>query len=287
MRPCFAAASGFSSALIGVLSVAPAYERAKPILEAAAEAGSGRAYPNRLTGDIELRHVSFRYRANAPLAVKDVSISIQPGQFVALVGASGSGKSSLLRLLLGFEQPESGIISYDQRDLANLDPQAVRQQIGVVLQGGRIAAGSIFSNITGSLEATTEEVWDAARMAGFEADIKEMPMGMHTVLGEGGGTLSGGQRQRLLIARALVKKPRILFFDEATSALDNETQAIVSRSLEALDATRVVIAHRLTTIERADSIYVMHRGELVQQGSYQELAAQQGPFADLAKRQIV
>jgi ATP-binding cassette subfamily C protein len=278
---------GFSAALIGVLSVAPAYERARPLLQTLAEAGAGRRPPGILHGAIRVDCVSLRYLADGPLAVNAVSLSIRPGEFVAFVGPSGSGKSSLLRLLLGFEQPESGSILFDGKDLAHLDPQLVRKQIGVVLQGGRIAAGSIFSNITGSLEATLEEAWDAARMAGFEADVQSMPMGMHTVLGEGGGTLSGGQRQRLLIARALLRKPRILFFDEATSALDNETQAIVSRSLEQLDATRVVIAHRLSTIERADRIYVIERGRLVQQGTFQELRAAEGPVADLAQRQIV
>jgi NHLM bacteriocin system ABC transporter ATP-binding protein len=278
---------GFSAALIGVLSVAPAYERALPILEATAEAGAGRTPPGPLHGAIHVDRVCLRYLADGPLAVNNVSLSIRPGEFVAFVGASGSGKSSLLRLLLGFEEPESGSILFDGKDLAYLDPQLVRKQIGVVLQGGRIAAGSIIDNISGSLEVTAEEAWEAARMAGFEADIQNMPMGMQTVLGEGGGTLSGGQRQRLLIARALLKKPRILFFDEATSALDNHTQATVSRSLEQLDATRVVIAHRLSTIERADRIYVIDRGRLVQQGTYQELSAVEGPFADLARRQIV
>jgi len=278
---------GFSAALIGVLSVAPAYERALPILQTPTEAGSARTAPGELYGAIRVDRVSLRYAADGPLAVNAVSLNIRPGEFVAFVGPSGSGKSSLLRLLLGFEQPESGSILFDGKDIAHLDPQLVRKQIGVVLQAGRIAAGSILHNITGSLEATLEDAWEAARMSGFEADIQNMPMGMHTVLGEGGGTLSGGQRQRLLIARALLKKPRILFFDEATSALDNETQATVSRSLEQLDATRIVIAHRLSTIERADRIYVIDRGRLVQQGTYQELSMVEGPFADLARRQIV
>jgi len=163
--------------------------------------------------------------------------------------------------------------------------QAVRRQVGVVLQNGRIRAGSIHKNIVGTASLTVEDAWAAARMAGFDADIEMMPMGMQTVLGEGGGTLSGGQRQRLLIARALVRRPRIIFFDEATSALDNHTQALVSRSLEELRATRVVIAHRLSTVERADRIFVLVKGRLVQEGSNQELISQEGAFADLAKRQ--
>jgi ATP-binding cassette subfamily C protein len=205
---------------------------------------------------------------------------------VAIVGASGSGKSTLFRMLLRFETPESGSIYYDRRDLATLDVQALRQQIGVVLQNGRIRAGSIHKNIVGTANLTVEEAWEAARMAGLDADIEAMPMGMQTVLGEGGGSLSGGQRQRLLIARALVRRPRILLFDEATSALDNTTQDTVSRSMDNLRSTRVVIAHRLSTIQRADWIYVMEKGQVVQQGAYRELLAQEGPFAELARRQL-
>jgi len=155
-----------------------------------------------------------------------------------------------------------------------------------VLQSGRLLSGDIFTNIVGSVAATLEEAWEAARMAGLAEDIEAMPMGMHTVVNDGGGTLSGGQRQRLLIARAIVNKPRILLFDEATSALDNRTQAIVSKSLESLRATRVVVAHRLSTIINASRIFVLERGRLVQTGSYAELMEQKGPFAELAKRQI-
>src|SRR5947209_7894267 len=192
----------------------------------------------------------------------------------------------MLRLLLGFESPESGGIYYDGQDLASVDLRAVRRQVGTVLQNGRVMTGVLVQNIIGSSLLTVDDAWEAARMAGLEEDIKEMPMGMFTMVSEEGGTFSGGQRQRLLIARAVVSKPRIIFFDEATSALDNRTQEQVSRSLERLRATRVVIAHRLSTIINADYIYVFQDGQIVQQGTYAELIEQPGQFADLAKRQM-
>jgi ATP-binding cassette subfamily C protein len=213
-------------------------------------------------------------------------LNIEAGEFAALVGPSGSGKSSLLRLLLGFDTPESGAIYYDGQDLHGLDLQAVRRQLGVVLQNGKLMPGDIRTNIVGMSALTIEDAWEAVRMAGLDKEIEQMPMGMHTVIGEGGSTLSGGQRQRLLIARAIVTKPRILFFDEATSALDNAAQAVVAASLERLQATRVVIAHRLSTIVKADRIFVLDAGRLVQTGTYAELVNQPGLFADLVKRQL-
>jgi ATP-binding cassette subfamily C protein len=205
---------------------------------------------------------------------------------VAFVGPSGSGKSTLLRLLLGFERPERGAVHYDGRNLAALDVTAVRRQLGVVLQAGRLMPGSLLENIRGGGLLTLDEAWAAARHAGLEEDIRALPMGMHTVIGEGSSTLSGGQRQRLLIARALARQPRILFLDEATSALDNRTQAMVSRSLEQLQCTRVVIAHRLSTVVNADRIHVLTEGRIVQTGTYEELAAQEGLFRDLVRRQV-
>jgi len=275
-----------SSALISVLHIVPLYERAKPILQAVPEVDRTKGYPGELSGNIEVKHVNFRYRPDTPLILRDVSLKIRSGQFVAIVGPSGSGKSTMFRMLLGFETPESGAIYYDNQDQCHLDMQAVRQQTGVVMQSGRLFSDSIFRNIVGSAPMTMEEAWEAACMAGLDKDIRAMPMGMHTMIAEGGEGLSGGQRQRLMIARAIVKKPRILLFDEATSALDNETQTIVSRSLESLQATRIVIAHRLSTIANADYIYVMDRGFVVQEGTYQDLIAKPGPFADLARRQI-
>lgn len=277
---------GLSWTLLSLLHVVPLYERAKPILEAAPEIDPSREDPGELAGEIELSHVSFRYEAEAPLVVDGASFHIRPGQFVAIVGPSGQGKSTLLRLLLGFETPQSGSIYFDGKDLATLDLRAVRRQIGVVLQNGVLTQGDIYSNIVGAANIGMDEAWEAARMAGLAADIEKMPMGMHTMIPDGGGTLSGGQRQRLLIARALVRKPRILLFDEATSALDNVTQSIVMQSLADLRATRVVVAHRLSTVMHADRIFVFNRGRVVQQGTYDELVAQEGMFAELARRQL-
>ena len=282
---CLAAMVSMSAAALEALSVVPIYESAKPILDAAPEINDAKGDPGALTGAIEAHHITFRYRADVPPALEDVSFSARPGEFVAVVGPSGSGKSTLLRVLLGFEQPDAGSVYFDGQDFARLDVQAVRTQIGVVLQSGRIMAGDLFTNIVGSASHTIEEAWDAARMAGLDDDIRAMPMGMHTVVSEGANTLSGGQRQRLLIARAIVNKPRLLFFDEATSALDNRTQATVSESLDRLNATRLVIAHRLSTIVNADRICVMQRGRIVQSGRYDELITQDGPFAELARRQ--
>ncbi len=274
-------------ALTSSLSVVPFYERLKPILKELPETGAGKADPAGLVGDIEVNRVRFHYDPNGPPILKDISLQIRPGEFVALVGSSGSGKSTLLRLLLGFETPDSGTIYYDQQDLASLDIRGVRHQIGVVLQNSQLMAGDIYQNIVGATDLSLEDAWRAARMAGIEEDIKNMPMNMHTVIGAGGGTLSGGQRQRLLVARAIARQPQILFFDEATSALDNRTQEVVSQSLEELEVTRIVIAHRLSTIQKADRIYVLEAGEIVQSGGYEELIAdKEGVFARLAKRQL-
>ncbi len=286
----FSAAStsiiGASLALLATLNTVPLYEQAKPILDTLPEVDLAKNDPGPLTGDIEVQHAMFRYQQDGPLVLRDVSFRIRQGEFVAFVGPSGSGKSTLLRLLLGFETLEAGTIYFDGQEIGGLDIQALRRQMGVVLQSGRLMSGDIFTNIIGSSGANLEAAWEAARMAGLEEDIEAMPMGMHTVVSEGGGTLSGGQRQRLLIARAIVSKPRMLLFDEATSALDNRTQAIVSASLESLQATRIVVAHRLSTIVHADRIFVLERGRLVQHGSYQQLLREKGPFAELAARQI-
>jgi len=278
-------ALALSSAFVSLLSVVPLYERALPILTTLPETNRAMTDPGELVGNIEVKHANFRYRPDAPLVLRDVSIKVPAGRFVAIVGPSGSGKSTLFRMLMGFETPESGAIYFDDQDQAHLDVQALRQQVGVVLQSGRLLTDSLYRNIVGNARLTMEDAWAAAAMAGLEKDIQAMPMGMHTMISEGGGGLSGGQRQRVMIARAIVKKPRILLFDEATSALDNETQAIVSQSLESLQATRIVIAHRLSTIVHADYIYVMEKGVVVQEGTYQELIQQEGPFADLARRQ--
>ncbi len=276
-----------TGALMGLLDIVPIYERARPILQTPPEITEAKAHPGQLTGDIEISHLSFSYSADGPSILQDLNLHIHAGEFVAIVGASGSGKSTLLRLLLGFEQPTLGSIYYDRQDLASLDPGSLRRQLGVVLQNGQLISGDIFSNIVGSSPLSLDDAWTAATQAGIADDIREMPMGMHTMVSDGGSTLSGGQRQRLMIARAIVRRPRIIYFDEATSALDNQAQAMVSASLEQLHATRIVIAHRLSTIIHADRILVMAAGKIVQAGTYAELIQAPGLFADLARRQII
>jgi len=268
------------------LGVMPALERILPILEEKSEVSESKLPAGELTGEIDAAEIRFRYKPDAPLVLKDINLSIRPGAFVAIVGSSGSGKSTLLRVLLGLEKPESGAVLYDGMDISELDVSSVRRQIGVVMQHGQLMEGSIFSNIVGSLPLTMDDAWEVARLVGLEADIKDLPMGMHTIVNEGGTTFSGGQRQRLLIARSLVHHPRIIVFDEATSSLDNETQAIVSKTLDAMRSTRIVVAHRLSTIEHADRILVMDRGEIVEDGTYSELMEKKGLFAELAARQI-
>jgi len=279
-------AVALSSASMSIMEVYPLYNRMKPILSALPEVDEAKLHPGDLTGDIEVSHVNFRYRPEGELILKNVSLKIKRGEFVAIVGTSGSGKSTLLRLLLGFEKPEVGSILYDHQDLAGLNIRSVRSQFGVVLQNGQLMSGDIFHNIIGSLDLTIEDAWQAAEMVGLDEDIRKMPMGMHTMISEGASTISGGQRQRILIARAIVNRPRIIYFDEATSALDNRTQAIVSESLERLKTTRVVIAHRLSTIINADQIFVMDKGVIVESGTYEELMEKGGVFSELAQRQM-
>ena len=269
-----------------IIRVVPIYNRLKPILETTPESDDTKPSPGILDGFIDVNHVSFRYSKEGPLILDDVSLIAEPGEFIAIVGSSGSGKSTLLRLLLGFDFPASGSIFYDGKDISNVDVLELRRQMGVVLQDGQILQSSILENITGASGLSIKEAWKAAEMAGCKKDIEEMPMKMHTYVTAGGGTLSGGQRQRVLIARAIIRKPRIILFDEATSALDNVTQSIVSRSLEALRATKVVIAHRLSTIINADRIYVLEKGRIVESGTYEELMKLEGLFAKLAQRQI-
>lgn len=283
---CLGAVLSTSTAIMQALNAVPLYEQVKPILHTTPEVRPGKDEPGELSGAIELQHVSFRYAPDGPQVLRDVSVRINPGEFVAFVGPSGSGKSTCFRLLLGFDTPEVGSVAYDEQDLAGLDVEAVRRQMGVVLQSGRVMSGDLFTNIVGSSTATQDDAWEAARMAGLDEDIRKMPMGMHTMVSDGGGTLSGGQRQRLMIARAIVGRPRILLMDEATSALDNRTQGIVSQSLDRLRATRVVIAHRLSTIIHADCIHVLVAGEIVESGNFEELMALDGVFAAMARRQL-
>jgi NHLM bacteriocin system ABC transporter ATP-binding protein len=281
-----AAMQALGDASMNLLRIVPIYERLKPLITTKAEVDRTKAFPGKLKGGIELNRVSFRYTEDGPLIVNDVSLSIKPGEFVAFVGSSGCGKSTLMRLMLGFEEPSGGQIRYDAQDLATMDVRMVRQQMGVVLQQSRVMPTEMYRNIIGTSSLTIEDAWDAAERAGLAEDIRNMPMGMHTYVSEGGGTLSGGQRQRLMIARAIVHRPKILFLDEATSALDNKTQAIVTQSMAKMDATRIVIAHRLSTIQDADKICYFDKGKVVEMGTYDELMKKDGHFAELAKRQM-
>ena len=271
---------------VSMASIRPVLEMAEPILKAEPEVTADKTPVSRVSGHIEMSHITFRYEENAPLVLNDLSLNIKAGEYVAIVGRTGCGKSTLVRLLLGFEKPEKGGIFYDRHDLNSIDPRSLRKNIGVVIQNGQLFQGDIFSNITiAAPDLTLEEAWAAAETAGIAGDIREMPMGMQTVISEGQGGISGGQKQRLLIARAVAPKPKILIFDEATSALDNKTQRQVSDALDRLNCTRIVIAHRLSTIRNCDRILVMDNGAIAEEGTYDELIRKNGYFAELVARQ--
>ncbi|EPD68196.1 MULTISPECIES: NHLP bacteriocin export ABC transporter permease/ATPase subunit [unclassified Streptomyces] len=275
-----------TGAFVSVVAATPLFEQIKPVFEATPEVRTGSTRPGPLTGAIEARRLSFRYSDDGPLVLDDLSFEVRPGEFVAIVGPSGCGKSTLLRLLIGFDKPVSGSVLYDGQDLSALDQSAVRRQCGVVLQHAQPFTGSILDVICGTEPYTPEEAMAAAEMAGLAEDIKRMPMGLHTIV-SGSGAVSGGQRQRLMIAQALIRRPRILFFDEATSALDNETQRTVIESTKALNATRVVIAHRLSTVLDADRVIVMEDGRIAQQGPPAQLLADTGGrLHELVRRQM-
>ncbi|MFK0115539.1 NHLP bacteriocin export ABC transporter permease/ATPase subunit [Streptomyces sp. NPDC090994] len=275
-----------TGAFVSAVAALPLFEEIKPVLEASPEVRTGSTRPGRLTGAIEARRLSFRYTDDGPLVLDDVSFEVRPGEFTAIVGPSGCGKSTLLRLLIGFDRPLSGSVLYDGQDLAALDQSAVRRQCGVVLQHAQPFTGSILDVICGTQPYTPEEAMAAAELAGLADDIRRMPMGLHTIV-SGAGSVSGGQRQRLMIAQALIRRPRVLFFDEATSALDNATQRTVIESTKALDATRIVIAHRLSTVLDADRVIVMEDGKVVQQGPPAALLADTGGrLRELVRRQL-
>ncbi|MFI6854055.1 NHLP bacteriocin export ABC transporter permease/ATPase subunit [Streptomyces sp. NPDC050416] len=275
-----------TNAFVSAVAALPMYEEIKPVLDATPEVRTASTRPGPLSGALEARRLSFRYSDDGPLVLDDVSFEVRPGEFVAVVGPSGCGKSTLLRLLIGFDRPVSGSVLYDGQDLAALDQSAVRRQCGVVLQHAQPFTGSILDVICGTEPYTPEEAMAAAEMAGLAEDIKRMPMGLHTIV-SGSGAVSGGQRQRLMIAQALIRRPRILFFDEATSALDNETQRTVMESTKALNATRIVIAHRLSTVLDADRVVVMEDGKVVQQGPPAQLLADTGGrLHELVRRQM-
>lgn len=286
----YAAVMGAFTSLVGMATtfarIKPIFDMVSPLLETVPEAADNKKVVSRLSGGIELNNITFRYTENGPVIVDDLSLKIRPGQYVAIVGATGCGKSTLMRIMLGFETPQKGAVYYDGLDLATLDLKSLRQKIGTVMQNGKLFQGDIYSNIVISApQLGMEEAWSAAEKAGVKEDIEAMPMGMHTLISEGSGGISGGQRQRLMIARAIAPKPRILMFDEATSALDNITQKIVSDSLDSLKCTRIVIAHRLSTIRQCDRIIVLDKGKIIEDGKYDELIAKNGYFASLVERQ--
>jgi len=272
---------------VGLFEEKTVIERFWPIFEATPEDSNDREVPGPLTGALSLEHVTFSYTEGGKKILNNLDFSVKPGEYIGIVGSSGCGKSTLLKLILGFETPQSGMVLIDKKDLKSLDKSAYRRQLGVVLQNGKLISGSIFENITiAAPETPISRVNDIIEMVGLKADIENMPMGIHTMLSENCNTISGGQQQRILIARAICGNPKILIFDEATSALDNLTQAAVSESLDKMDVTRIVVAHRLSTIKNCDRILVMKDGEIVEEGNYKKLMEQKGLFYALASRQI-
>ena len=286
----FGSVTGAFGALTGVaLSVAqikPILDMAEPILKAEPESSENKIMVTELKGSIELSNVYFRYTDSMPYVVNGMSLKIKAGEYIAIVGTTGCGKSTLIRLLLGFETPEKGAIYYDGKDMSKLDLRSLRRRMGVVTQDGSLFQGDIYSNIVISApQLTLDEAWEAAELAGIADDIKAMPMGMQTIISEGQGGISGGQKQRIMIARAIAPKPKVLMFDEATSALDNKTQKQVSDALDSLKCTRIVIAHRLSTIRNCDRILVLDKGQIKEDGTYDQLISKNGLFAELVARQ--
>ncbi|MBO7698198.1 MAG: ATP-binding cassette domain-containing protein, partial [Erysipelotrichaceae bacterium] len=278
--------TSLASMALSVARVRPILEMAEPILNEQPEIAENKEIITNVRGNIELSNVFFRYDEKSPYIVNNLSLKIKAGEYVAIVGKTGCGKSTLMRLLLGFEKPEKGAIYYDNKDMEKIDLKSLRQKIGTVMQSGGLFQGDIYSNITISKPTLTlDEAWEAAEIAGMADDIRDMPMGMQTMISEGQGGVSGGQKQRIMIARAVAPKPKILFFDEATSALDNKTQRQVSDALDKLKCTRVVIAHRLSTIKNCDRILVLEGGKIIEEGTYQQLVDKNGFFAELVERQ--
>jgi ABC-type bacteriocin/lantibiotic exporter with double-glycine peptidase domain len=269
-----------------IAQLRPILEMAEPILKETPELTEGREILTEISGGVELNNVSFRYNESMPYVINGLNLKIRSGEYLAVVGKTGCGKSTLVRLLLGFEKPERGAIYYGGKDINAIDLRSLRKKIGAVTQDGGLFQGDIYSNIVISApQLSVEDAWKAAEIAGIADDIRSMPMGMNTVISEGQGGISGGQKQRLMIARAVAPKPAILIFDEATSALDNKTQKQVSEALDKLKCTRIIIAHRLSTIKNCDRIIVLDNGNIIEDGKYEDLISKNGYFAELVKRQ--
>ena len=278
--------SSFIGIVPALYSIIPHVNNFRPILEAVPEVTEDKLDAGVLSGEIVVRNLHFSYAPDSPVVLKGLNFRIEAGEAVAFVGPSGSGKSTLLRVLLGLEKPGQGAVFYDGQDFSELDPTSVRSQMGVVVQNGQLMGGEILTNIIGALPLTLDDAWEAAKMVGLDEDIRAMPMGMHTYVSEGGSNISGGQKQRILLARSLVNRPKIVVLDEATSALDNQTQAIVTDSIHNLGATRILVAHRLSTIRDVDRIFVLDDGRIAEEGSYAQLMAGNGLFAALVTRQV-
>ena len=274
-----------NNTIIQLIEIFPMWKRLQPIIEEPIEETKNKIPITRIKGSVSFDEISFGYGEGENLLFNGLSLKVNPHEFVAIVGPSGSGKSTLLRLLLGFEKPKSGAIYVDSKDLESIDLRSFRKQIGCVLQDSGIMAGSIYTNLVCGGRFSIEEVMEALKLSEFEKDVKEMPMGLNTFIPMNGETLSGGQKQRLLLSRALVGKPSILIFDEATSALDNVTQNQVRENIEKLNVTRIVVAQRLSTIRKADTIHVVEDGKITQSGSYEELENAPGIFAEMVQKQ--
>ena len=279
----FISVTGIASS---IAQIQPILKMAEPFLNAEPENAEGKEIVTKLSGGVELNHVSFRYSEDSPYILNDISLKIRPGEYVAVVGKTGCGKSTLVRILLGFEKPEIGAVYYDNKDINNLDMPSLRRKIGTVMQDAGLFQGDIYSNIVITApELTVNDAWEAAEKAGIADDIRAMPMGMYTMISEGQGGISGGQKQRIMIARAIAPRPKLLIFDEATSALDNKTQKQVSEALDGMGCTRLVIAHRLSTIRHCDRILMLDGGRIIEDGTYDELIEKDSAFAELVKRQ--